>query len=200
MRRTSVDAVLAATHESLLAVGVRRTTFAEVGRRAGLSRATLYTHFPDVEAAIAAVLTRELGALLSEADMAVGTGVGAEVGAGAQATARDRLLGAIRRVLEQLPDHALFRKVVEVDADLLLPYVVARLGSVQQLALDQVRRRIAEGQADGTVRHGDPQSLALTVLLAVQAVLLASHTPEVSADRDILHATLLATIDRGLRP
>ncbi|HUG82945.1 MAG TPA: TetR/AcrR family transcriptional regulator [Euzebya sp.] len=190
MKRTSVDEVLGATQASLLAVGVRRTTFAEVSRRAGLSRATLYTHFPDVDAAIAAVLTRELGALLSAADATAGAG----------GRSRDRLLRAIGQVLEELPDHPLFRKVVDVDADLLLPFVVARLGSVQRLALGQLYRRITEGQADGTVRPGDPETLALTVLLAVQGVLLASHAPEVATDRETLHATLLETIDRGLRP
>lgn len=193
MRRTSVDVVLEATQAAVLDLGVRRTTFAEVGRRAGVSRATLYTHFADVDQAVAALLTRELGAVLTTAAGSPAAGAGGSA-------ARGRLLAAVARVLAVLPEHPLFRKVVEVDADLLLPYVVSRLGTVQQLALAQLRGWIAEGQAEGSIRDGDPDALATTVLLAVQSVLLASHAGQVPVDRAALHATLLDTIDRGLRP
>lgn len=210
MRRTSVDVVLEATAAAVLDVGVRRTTFAEVSRRAGVSRATLYTHFAGVDQAVTALLTRELGAVLAAAAGERGTdppllgGSRPDVGGAhhvpGERSARGRLLAAVARVLAVLPDHPLFRKVVEVDADLLLPYVVSRLGTVQQLALAQLLGWITDGQADGSVRDGDPDALATTVMLAVQSVLLASHAGQVPVDRAALHTTLLDTIDRGLRP
>src|SRR4051794_35398407 len=65
------DGIAAAVRNSVLAVGVRRTTLTDVARRAGVSRMTLYRLVPDVETLLLDVLTRELGALLSEIEATV---------------------------------------------------------------------------------------------------------------------------------
>ena len=61
------DRLLDAARECVLAVGVRRTTVTDVARRAGVSRMTLYRRFPDLEAVLAALMTREFGRLVAEA-------------------------------------------------------------------------------------------------------------------------------------
>ena len=68
------DRLLDAARECVLAVGVRRTTVTDVARRAGVSRMTLYRRFPDLEAVLAALMTREFGRLVAEAaDRSAGT-------------------------------------------------------------------------------------------------------------------------------
>jgi AcrR family transcriptional regulator len=137
--------VLAAVRDAVLAVGVRRTTLTDVARRAGVSRMTLYRMVPDVETLLLELMTRELGALLHDV----------EASAARRRTARSRLVAAMVGVARRLPDEPLFRRVVEVDPELLLPYLTHRIGSTQLIGLGHLRRGVAEGHADRSVRRGD---------------------------------------------
>lgn len=174
-----------ATRAALLDVGVRRTTFAEVARRADMSRATLYTHFPDAGTAIAAVLTRELGAVLAASRAMVGP------------TARARLVDTLRGAVARLQDHPLLQRVMAEDADLLLPYVMVRFGEVQRLALDMLVGLIIDGQADGSIRPGRATTIATSILVAVQSLVLSQRVPHV--DEETV-AVLLEIVDQGLAP
>jgi AcrR family transcriptional regulator len=149
----------------VLAVGVRRTTLTDVARRAGVSRMTLYRLVPDVTTLILAVMAREFAALLDRA----------EETARRRRTARARLVATIVEVARSLPDEPLFRRVVDVDPELLLPYFTDRLGSTQQLAAAHVRRMLAEGVADGSVRRADLDVLALTMVLAVTPFVVSAR-------------------------
>ena len=60
----TADRILDAADDCVLAFGVDRVTLAEIARRAGLSRPTVYRRFPDTRSILAAVLTRRItGAL-----------------------------------------------------------------------------------------------------------------------------------------
>lgn len=179
-----------ATRAALLDLGVRRTTFAEVARRAGVSRATLYTHYPDVQAAVTAVLSRELGAVLDRARARVGHAP----------HARARLVATLERAVSALLGDPLLVKALAVDADTLVPYVVTRFGTVQHLALDLLTQQVRAGQADGSVRDGDPTVLATTVLLAAQSLVLAQRVPEVAATAGELAVSVAVLADGGLAP
>src|SRR5437762_5510168 len=135
------ESVLAATRASVLAVGVRRTTLTDVARRAGVSRMTLYRLVPDVTTLILAVMGREFAALFEAA----------EAGARRRRTARGRIVATVVEVARTLPEEPLFRRVVDVDPELLLPYLTDRVGSTQRLAAAHLRRMLAEGMADGSV-------------------------------------------------
>src|SRR5690348_14807013 len=131
------EAVLAATRDSVLAVGVRRTTLTDVARRAGVSRMTLYRLVPDVTTLILEVMTREFAQLMRDA----------EDTARRKRSGRARLVAACVDVVRRLPDAPLFRRVVDVDPELLLPYLTDRIGSTQLLAVAHVRRMLADGMA-----------------------------------------------------
>src|SRR5207248_8598780 len=62
--RVADDLLLDAARTCVLAVGVRRTTLAEIARTARVSRMTVYRRFPDVRSVLAALMTREFGGLL----------------------------------------------------------------------------------------------------------------------------------------
>ena len=98
--------------------------------------------------------------------------------------------------------HPLFRKILDVDPELLLPYVLDRRGASQEALLDMLAAALREGHADGSVRAGHPARQARSVLLIVQSFTLSLRTmadeddPELAAEaflgelHDILERTL----------
>src|SRR3712207_1837316 len=57
--RERIAAAAAALHQE---VGVARTTVADIARRAGVQRLTVYNHFPDLQALLPACTAHWLGA------------------------------------------------------------------------------------------------------------------------------------------
>jgi AcrR family transcriptional regulator len=178
-----------AVRDSVLAVGVRRTTLTDVARRAKVSRMTLYRIVPDVEALILSVMTADFAALLLDA----------EAQASRRRTARGRLVAMTVDVARRLPDESLFRRVVDVDPDLLLPYLTERIGSTQRFAIDHVQRAITDGHADGSIRKGDADVMATAVLVAVLPFVVSARLlDEVGRDRAL--EELGIGLDGWLRP
>lgn len=176
-------AILDAVRAAVLAVGVRRTTLTDVARRAGVSRMTLYRLVPDVETLLLELMTREFSALLARA----------ETSAARRRTARTRLVGMIVEVARQLPRNELFRRVIDVDPELLLPYLTDRIGSTQQLALGHTRRLVSEGQTDGSIRNGPAHVMATTLLLAVTPFVVSAKLLD-----GVGHDAALTDLERGL--
>src|SRR3954471_19391465 len=147
-QRNDDDPVLDAARACVLAVGVRRTTVTDVARRAGVSRMTLYRRFPDLETVLSALMTREFGRLVSEARAAGHTA----------ATCRERAVSMVAIAAERLHADPLFDRLLDVDPELLLPYVTLRLGGMQRMAVAGLAAELRAG--DGSVRDGDPEVLA----------------------------------------
>jgi hypothetical protein len=112
-------------------------------------------------------------------------------------------------VVRALRDHPLWRKIVEVDPELLLPYLTKRRGSSQEAMLALIEAAIARGQRSGTVRPGDPVTLARAVLLTAQSFLISGSTMLTPLARDNsgasltsgdLDAELTTILERYLRP
>jgi len=187
--RVVPEGILTATRDTVLAVGVRRTTLTDVARRAGVSRMTLYRLVPDVTTLVLEVMTRDFAALFAEA----------EAEAGRRRTARARIVAAVVEIVRRLPDEPLFRRVLDVDPELLLPYLTERVGSTQRLAVEHIGRMLADGVADGSVRRGDLDVLATTlVTVAVPFVISAKLLDEVG--REAALAELGRMVDGWLRP
>lgn len=186
----STATVLAAARASVLAVGARRTTLTDVARRAGVSRMTVYRRFPDVTTLVAELLTRELADVLRAARERTQT----------ERHGRARLVEAGVAIVSDLEEHPLLRKVLDVDPELLLPYVTDRLGSTQRLGHAAVTRLVAEGQADGSIRAGDPEQLAAGVLLVTQSFVLSATPVAALLPRADRLALLRRFLDAPLRP
>lgn len=191
MQRSSREQVLDAVVDCVRDLGVRRTTMAEVARRAGMSRSTVYTHVTGVTEATAAALTRELVALL--------TTVTDEIAA-ERSTVRQQLVAAGVRLAAEVPDHPLMARILELDGELLVPYLVHRLGSSQRAILDTVTDLVAAGQREGSIRAGDPAHLALSVFLLTQSFAISARIAEAEIGREAALDELAQLLDLALRP
>jgi AcrR family transcriptional regulator len=177
----TTQAILDAARDVVVEMGVRRATLSEISRRAGVSRMTVYRRYPDVTAVLRELMTREFGAGVAGARAAVEDAP----------TARERLVATFVQALAELRGHELWRAVVERDPELLVPYVFERMGETQRITAVVIRAEIEAGQADGSVRAGDPAVLAQAALLVVQGFALSA-----GIDPEVEEAALL----REMRP
>lgn len=182
------DAYLDAAHACILDVGWRRTTLTEVARRAGVSRMTIYRTWADMPTLLADLMTREWTGLVATT---VGTSTAADPLA--------RLVDDVVATIAALRENELFVRIVELDPELVLPYLLSRRGRSQQLIIDLLGARLREAQAAGSVRDGDPVAMARGMVLAAHGFVLSAHTMvDGDVPADALDAELRILLTRGL--
>ena len=178
---------LDAARACILDVGWKRTTLTDVARRSGVSRMTIYRTWPDMQTLLADLMTREW------------TGVVAAVphtGTTAQEIA-EGVVAAVRA----LRDNPLFRRILDVDPELVVPYLLDRRGRSQELIAELLAEQIGRGQAAGTVREGDPHLLARSVVLSAHGLTLSAHTmADDTVTEEALDTELATFLARGLAP
>ncbi|MEU3844946.1 TetR/AcrR family transcriptional regulator [Streptomyces sp. NPDC028635] len=188
------DPVLDAVRDCVLAVGVRRTTLTDVARRAGVSRMTLYRRWPDVRSLVGDLMTREW----------VGVATAAMPQREPGRSARRLIVDGLVHGVEAFRAHPLFTKIVDVDPELLLPYVLDRRGASQEALLALLSDGVRDGHADGSVRAGHPERQARALLLVVQSFTLSLRTMTDEDDPDLDAAALLGELrtllERTLTP
>ncbi len=186
-RSTSVeDRVLDAAAGCVLAYGVDRVTLAEIARRAGVSRPTVYRRFPDTRSILAALLTLRITHALDDVPS---RGVG-----------REPLVERIVAVADRLRHDDVIMSVLHQDSDLAMVYISERLGTSQQILLDTVAGEIKAAQDDGSVRPGDARQLAAMSLLITQSTILSAQMVEQILDADTLAAELARALNGYLTP
>src|SRR4051812_36159156 len=155
------DPIRNAARATVLHFGVRRAPARGVARRAGVSRMTVYRRYPDGGALVRALMAREFGAVLARAE--------AEADG---ANERERLVAAAMRALELLITDPLLLRLLEVDAELLLPYFTGEPGRFQRQAGELLMTRLRAAQAEGSARADDPEQMAAACELAVRGLVL----------------------------
>ncbi|HEV2781706.1 MAG TPA: TetR/AcrR family transcriptional regulator [Actinophytocola sp.] len=186
--RVDDDVLLDAARACVLDTGVRRTTLSSVARAAGVSRMTLYRHFPDVRSLLAALMTREFGALLARVDDTSG------------GSARQRVVAATVDSVCALVVDPLLRAVLDRDAELMLPYLVERIGGVQRIAEEFLRAQLIAGHQDGSVRRADPAAQARAIFLVAQSFVFSMRPATADVDRAALIGELTRLVEGALRP
>ncbi|WP_210649641.1 TetR/AcrR family transcriptional regulator [Nocardioides sp. SYSU D00065] len=160
-----LDAYLDAARECILDVGWRRTTLTEVARRAGVSRMTIYRAWSDMGSLLGDLMTREwVGIAAATRVASADTPTPAGIAAAAVATVR------------ALRDNELFLRIVELDPDLMLPYLLSRPGRSQEALVDLLAAEIARGQESGAIRDGDPLLMARSLTLAGHGFVFSAMT------------------------
>ena len=131
---------------------------------------TIYRAWPDMPAVLGDLMTREWGEVVAqaveEADGSLGNGT----------DAADRIVAEVVATTRALRANELFVRIVELDPELLLPYLLTRRGRSQEAIAELTAGRLSEGQQDGSVRDGNPVAIARSLLLATHGFVLSAHT------------------------
>jgi AcrR family transcriptional regulator len=178
--RSLSDQILDAAASCVLAFGVDRVTLAEIARRAGVSRPTVYRRFPDTRSILAALLTARIVRVLDET---VNHGPG-----------RAALVDRIVTVAARLRHDEVITAVLHSAPDVAMVYIAERLGTSQQILIDGLAGELKLAQevsADNDrVRAGDPRQLATMCLLITQSAIQSAQMVEPILDADALAVEL----------
>ncbi|MDT0327724.1 TetR/AcrR family transcriptional regulator [Nocardiopsis lambiniae] len=192
-KRNVEDQILDAARACVVDFGVRRTTLTDVARRAGVSRPTVYRRWPDVTALVADLLTRELRRILLDEEMADEHDLADE-------SARVRLVLHVAGVARAMLRHPLFTRIVDTEPELMTTYTFQRLGASHHSALEILEPVVSQGQADGSIRSGDPRVLARLVLVTAQNTVTSRHLFADLLDEEAIVDELATLVDGYLAP
>ncbi len=125
---------------------------------------TVYRRWPDMAALTSDVLAREfplagLAALCTNGN--------------ASATS---IAGAVVALVAEIENNPLFVKMIDVDPELLLPYLLHHPGTSQDSVLAALTSAIRYAQRHADVRRARPDVLARTVVLMGQGFALSGRT------------------------
>jgi AcrR family transcriptional regulator len=180
------DRILAATASCVRDFGVERVTLAEIARRAGVSRPTVYRRWPDTNTIVASLLTDRI------------TGTWRAVPA--IHPGRTGLVERIVEVARRLRDDELITSVLRSAPDLAMVYIAGRLGTSQQILIDLFVDELRVAQADGSVRAGDVHKMSAMVLLIGQSAIQSAQIVEPILDGEALSAELSRALNGYLAP
>lgn len=185
-RGLAEDTYLDAAHACILDIGVKRTTLTDIARRAGVSRMTLYRSWPDMLSLLGDLMTREW----------LDTAVAGESNTGDTPAA---IATEIAMTVAALHANPLFVKIVNVDPEFLLPYLLHRRGRTQDAYLSKVEERIRRAQRAGSVGNRDSALLAASVVLTAVGFVISAPTVADRAGEDELIAELVILIENYLK-
>ena len=180
------DRILDAAASCVLAFGVDRVTLAEIARRAGVSRPTIYRRWPDTRALLAALLTARIVGVLRDVPT--------------RGNGREALVERIVGVAERLGRDEVVMSVFHSAPELAMVYIAERLGTSQQILIDAVADELRIAQRDGSVRAGAPRQLAAMCLLITQSAIQSAQIVEPILDADALALELAHSLNGYLRP
>lgn len=170
----------------MIAYGVDRVTLAEIARRAGVSRPTVYRRWPDTQAILAALLTARITNSLNEVTVS--------------GTDREAIVKRMVGMAERLRADEVIMSVLSSAPALAMVYIAQRMGTSQQILLEVLAAALATAQADGSVRPGDPQQLAAMCLLIVQSAIQSAQMVAPVLDVAALDIELAHSLNGYLKP
>ncbi|HEY7053053.1 MAG TPA: helix-turn-helix domain-containing protein [Mycobacterium sp.] len=155
------DRILDAAASCVTAYGVERVTLAEIARRAGVSRPTVYRRWTDTREILAALLTMSV------------VGIWRDVPS--RGHGRKALVERMVAVADRIRRDDLIMSVLRSSPELAMVYITERLGTSQQVLIDAAAAEIEAAQRDGSIRSGDPRELAAMVLLITQSTIQSAQ-------------------------
>lgn len=180
------DRILEAAASCVLDFGVERVTLAEIARRAGVSRPTVYRRWPDTRSILGSLLTDRI--------------VGAWREVPARGSGREALVARIVDAVGRLRRDQLILTVLRADPELAMVYIADRLGTSQQILIDVIAEELRKAQGTRTVRRGKPREMAAMVLLMTQSVIQSGQIVHSILDADSLDLELTYALNGYLAP
>ena len=166
--------------------GVHGVTIAELARRADLSRPTIYRNWSDADDVVRAALLRRVDGILSTFS--------------ADARTRTALVDDVLRFTTLFRSDALYGRLLADEPEAFTRYTLQRVGSSQRMILRWLARAISSAQGDGSVRPGEPQEIAVMLLLIAQSAVLSHGTVADLISEAGWERELRAALDGLLRP
>lgn len=186
------ERVLAATRAEVVAFGLRRATMTSIAKRAGIGRATLYRRATSLDELVRDALVDDYARVAGElADVARAAG---------ERTTRADIVRLARTILEKLSQDALLRALLDHDPELLLPYLVDRLGRSQEILVAGFENALREAQLEGSVRAADPRVLAVGALQALTPFVVSRRVLESVAPHEMWLDEAAHLLDTYLAP
>lgn len=167
--------------------GVHGVTIAELARRAGVSRPTIYRAWNDADDVVRAALSRRIAGILDRFPAPVGTG-------------RAALVDDVVLFSALFRADAVFGRLLEEEPEAFTRYTLQRVGSSQRLILQWLADAIRQAQSDGSVRLDDAEEMAVMLLLIAQSAILSHGTVSDLIDQTAWERELRRAIDGHLRP
>lgn len=166
--------------------GVHGVTIAELARRAELSRPTIYRNWNDADDVVRAALLRRVDGILRTLP--------------ADAHTRAALVDDVLRFTTLFRSDLLFGRLLADEPEAFTRYTLQRVGSSQRMILRWLATTIGAAQADGSVRAGAPQEIAVMLLLVAQSAVLSHGTVADLISEEAWERELRAALDGLLRP
>lgn len=180
------DRILDAAASCVLAFGIERVTLAEIARRAGVSRPTVYRRWPDTQSILAALLTARVTRAL--------------VDVGERGVGRADLVARMVAVAQRLRQDEIVMSVLHTAPELAMVYIAERLGTSQQILIDALAGQLKLAQEHGSVRAGDPRQLAAMCLLITQSAVQSAQMVAPILDAEALAVELRHALNGYLKP
>lgn len=183
------DVIIAAARESVMTVGFRRTSIAEIARKAGVSRPTVYRRYADIGELLAEVTNREILHMLEGLRYVPGN-------------SRARMLLRIRIVVQRIIESDFFPGLVKTDPDRVLQVLTGEMSDTQMEIVEKfILPGVRHGQEDGTIREHDPYQLARNIYRLIQTMVLVWRPDgnDAALDKKSVEE-VVDMVDRYLRP
>ncbi len=173
------ERILQAAASCVVVFGVDRVTLAEIARRAGVSRPTVYRRWPDTRSIVSALMTSHITEVMREVPV--------------DGDDREALVKQVVAVADRLRGDDLVMSVLH--SELARVYITERLGTSQQFLIDGLAARLEVAQQTGSVRAGDPRQLATMVLLIAQSTIQSADIVAPILDSEALATELTYSLN-----
>jgi AcrR family transcriptional regulator len=151
---------------------------------------TIYRRWPDMQTLMSDLMTREWTAIGASSALLVAD----------ESSPARRISRGVVETVQALRANPLFQKIVDVDPELLLTYLLQRRGRTQDVLLDLLVEQVEAGQEAADIRSGDPQAIARSVVLAAQGFAVSAGIMADTVDEGTLAAELQTLLERYLSP
>ena len=178
--------ILDAADELISRRGVHGVTIAELARRAGHSRPTIYRSWSDADDVVRAALLRRVTGIVVQFPVRSGT--------------RQDLVDDVLRFSALFRNDAVYSRLLADEPEVFTRYTLHRVGSSQRMILRWLASAIGSAQQGGTVRRGEASEIAVMLLLIAQSAVLSHGTVSDLISEASWERELRAALDGLLRP
>lgn len=166
--------ILDAALDRFTTSGIRRTTMDDIAGAAGVGRATVYRRFAGRDDIVRAVILRELARFIGEVDAAVQ----------AIDDPLERFVEGFVATLREARENPLLRRLLEVEPDLILPFLTVQGGPALSLSRAYLSDEFRASQETGHIRDDVDVDLAAEMLVRLCQSLLLTPTGLLELDDD----------------